>query len=133
MGLAYPSLSAMDHDGFFTSAINQGAVKSSVFAFRLSKNNSELYLGGTNAELYDGPIEYHSVEGDTTGYWQIGGGSISVGGEDVPGELSAVIEYVLRFATVARIQLQSLRHPHPPERHTLDYNKRNHLSCPLKM
>ncbi|KAI0821616.1 acid protease [Trametes gibbosa] len=79
LGLAYPSLSNLRQSPFFNSAKSQGAVKSGVFAFKLAKTGSELYLGGTNSALYSGPIEYHSVTG--SGFWQIAGGSLAIGSQ----------------------------------------------------
>lgn len=95
MGLGYPSLSNLNRNGFFTSAHDQGAVKSNAFAFYLVESSSELYLGGTNPDLYDGDIEYHPVNTET-GFWQISGGYIKVDGQDAAGDFSAIIEYVFK-------------------------------------
>lgn len=77
LGLAYPSLSQFRQNPYFVNAKAQGSVKAGVFAFKLAKSGSELYLGGTNSKLYSGSIEYHSVTGSA--FWQIGGGSALVG------------------------------------------------------
>ena len=38
-----------------------------VFSFRLAKQGSELYIGGTNTAKYTGPIEWHSLT--SRSYW----------------------------------------------------------------
>lgn len=91
MGLAYPSLSNLNKNPFFVTAFEQGAVKSNTFAFYLDDEGSELYLGGTNPDLYSGDIEYHSVVTET-GFWQISKGSIKVDGEDAVNDFNAIIE-----------------------------------------
>ena len=77
LGMAYRELSEFNEDPFFNSAQAQGAVPSGVFAFKLAKKGSELFLGGTNSRLYTGSIEYHGVVG--RGFWQIGSGEVLVG------------------------------------------------------
>ena len=77
LGMAYRELSEFNEDQFFNSAQAQGAVPSGVFAFKLAKKGSELFLGGTNSRLYTGSIEYHGVVG--RGFWQIGSGEVLVG------------------------------------------------------
>ncbi|KAI0830045.1 protease [Trametes gibbosa] len=90
LGLAYPSLSNLRQSPFVNSAKSQGTVKSGVFAFKLAQTGSELYLGGTNAALYSGAIEYHSVTG--SGFWQIAGASLAVGTKTVQSNLQTVID-----------------------------------------
>ncbi|RPD68640.1 acid protease [Lentinus tigrinus ALCF2SS1-7] len=81
LGMAYPALS---------HAKAQGAVKTGVFAFKLAKSGSELYLGGTNSKLYTGSIEYHTVVG--SGFWQIGSGKIQVGAKSVVSNIRTIID-----------------------------------------
>lgn len=49
-----------------------------MFAFKLAKSNSELYLGGTDTSLYTGTIEYHPVQ-TSSGFWKLSGASAVVG------------------------------------------------------
>jgi cathepsin D len=98
MGLAYPS-DPNKELSFFNSAIESGAIKSSVFAFKLASEDSEdseLFLGGTNPSLYTGDFETHDAATSTgnyfpvhpwrfliilfVGFWQITGASAIVGG-----------------------------------------------------
>ena len=78
LGLAFPSLSSIHAPPFVNSAKDQGAIKDSVFGFKIAKSSSELYIGGTDSSMYTGDLEYHDVVGNT-GYWQIGGGELSIG------------------------------------------------------
>ncbi|KAI0743998.1 acid protease [Daedaleopsis nitida] len=94
LGLAYPKLSnfqqviefynvslkadltfVFSQNPFFNTAIEQSAVKEKVFAFKLAKEGSELFLGGVNDKLYTGKIETHAVD-TSTGFWHIQGASI---------------------------------------------------------
>ncbi|KAI1792861.1 protease [Ganoderma leucocontextum] len=84
LGLAFPSISNLGQNPFFTTAVAQGSAKQHVFAFKLAEKGSELYVGGTNTAHYSGAIEYHNVS-THVGYWQIGGASAHVNGKAVSG------------------------------------------------
>ncbi|KAI0706790.1 protease [Cerioporus squamosus] len=90
LGMAYPALSQFRQNPFFNSAKAQNSVKTGVFAFKLAKTGSELYLGGTNSQLYTGSIEYHSVTG--SGFWQIGSAKVLVGSKTVVSSIQTVID-----------------------------------------
>ncbi|KAI8972223.1 acid protease [Trametes punicea] len=90
LGLAFPAISNLRQNPFFTNAKSQGAVKSGVFAFKLAKSGSELYLGGTDSSLYSGSIEYHPVTG--SGFWQIANAKLSVGSKTVQSGFQTVID-----------------------------------------
>ena len=62
-----------------------------MFGFKLASSSSELYLGGTNSDLYSGSIEYHDVD-QSTGFWQITGASISVGGTAAVSNFETIID-----------------------------------------
>lgn len=91
LGLAFPAISNMKQSPFFNTAIAQGSVSKPSFGFKLAKNDSELYLGGANCKLYTGAIESHSLS-STTGYWQIGNASISVGGQTPVSQFETIID-----------------------------------------
>jgi hypothetical protein len=55
---------------------------------KLAWEGSELFLGGTNENLYSGDIEYHKVDPSTQD-WQVGGASIKVNGTTVVGMCKA--------------------------------------------
>ena len=74
--------------------MKQGAVSEGAFGFKLAASGSELFLGGTNTDLYTGDIEYHEVS-SAVGFWVIGSGSVSVGGKEVStgsGEMQTIID-----------------------------------------
>lgn len=73
------------------TAFAQKSAKQNVFAFKLASNESELYLGGTNKDLYKGAIEYHNLSSDI-GFWIIGGGHAQVNGKNVVSGLETIID-----------------------------------------
>ena len=75
---------------FFQTAVAQGSVKESVFAFKLAAQNSELYLGGTNPNVPHGPFEYHNLS--EVGFWQLGGASVELDSGVVAAELETIID-----------------------------------------
>ncbi|KAJ7786528.1 acid protease [Mycena metata] len=78
LGMAFPSISNLRQNPFFASAHAEGTVPANAFAFFLSQNNSELYLGGTNPALFvNGTLEFHPIN-PTSGFWQIPGASAKV-------------------------------------------------------
>ncbi|EJF55819.1 acid protease [Dichomitus squalens LYAD-421 SS1] len=91
LGLAYPAISNLNADPFFNTAIDQGVVSEGVFGFKLASSGSELYLGGTNDELYSGSLEYHDVD-TSTGFWQLTGAKTYVNGESVVTGIETIID-----------------------------------------
>ncbi|KAI0078957.1 acid protease [Panus rudis PR-1116 ss-1] len=79
LGMGFQDISTLQTPPFFQSAFSQGSAKQNMFAFKLADNGSELYLGGTNSDLYTGSIEYHKVTG--SGYWQTAGAKITANGQ----------------------------------------------------
>ncbi|KAI0821610.1 protease [Trametes gibbosa] len=90
LGLAFPEISNLKMSPFFQQAKYQGAVKKGVFGIKLAKSDSELYLGGTDASLYSGSLEYHPVTGN--GFWQIAGASIAVGSQKSVSDFQTIID-----------------------------------------
>ncbi|OCH86504.1 acid protease [Obba rivulosa] len=68
LGMAYPAISSLKQSPFFNTAFSQKTAASNVFAMKLAQSGSELYLGGTDASLYTGSIEYHP---STQRFWQL--------------------------------------------------------------
>ncbi|KIK55986.1 hypothetical protein GYMLUDRAFT_248204 [Collybiopsis luxurians FD-317 M1] len=91
LGLAFPAISNLNADPFFVTANSQGAVSSNEFGFFLASSGSELFLGGTNSDLYSGDIEYHDVD-TSTGFWQITGASIASGGTTAVSGFETIID-----------------------------------------
>ena len=76
---------------YFNTAIDEGAVDEGVFGFKLASSGSELYLGGTNSDLYTGSIEYHDVD-ESTGFWQITSGKAYVGSTAAVSNFETIID-----------------------------------------
>ena len=91
LGLAYPAISNLNANPFFNTAVQQGAVDEGVFGFKLASTGSELYLGGTNDELYSGSIEYHDVD-TSPGFWQLTGARAYVGSRAVVSNFETIID-----------------------------------------
>ncbi|OSD07013.1 acid protease [Trametes coccinea BRFM310] len=91
LGLAYPEISNLNESPFFNTAVTQGAVPEGVFGFKLASSDSELYLGGTNSQLYTGSIEYHDVD-TSTGFWQLRGASAYVGSTAAVSNFETIID-----------------------------------------
>ena len=86
--MAYQSISVYNSPPLFQTLVAQGSVTPQ-FAFKLAETGSELFLGGTNPELYNGSLTYLPVTNQVSleligaslilsnclrpaeGYWQI--------------------------------------------------------------
>ena len=91
MGSRSPRSPTPGHDPFFFTAISQGTAKEGRFGFKLASSGSELFVGGTNSDLYTGDIEYHDLSSNN-GFWQIGGASVSVNGKSVADSFDTIID-----------------------------------------
>jgi len=69
LGLAFKSLSSYPARPFFETLVDEGKVAEPVFSVKLTSDGGELYLGGTNRDLYEGEITYTPVT--VMGYWQV--------------------------------------------------------------
>lgn len=61
MGLGWPKLSGFPATPYFNNLINENAVDAGVYAFKLSSSGAELFLGGTNTNLYTGSFNWVPV------------------------------------------------------------------------
>ncbi|KAI1794916.1 protease [Ganoderma leucocontextum] len=91
LGLAFPAISNLGHNPFFFTAVSQKTAKQGAFSFKLGHSGSELYIGGTNSQLYSGTIEYHKVS-TANGFWQIGGASAHVGSKSIASGFDTIID-----------------------------------------
>ncbi|KAI0335307.1 protease [Cubamyces sp. BRFM 1775] len=91
LGLGLPGLMSLPTAPFLYQAMVEEAMENYVFAFKLSKNQSELYLGGTDTSLYTGDIEYHPIMEDK-GFWQLGNATITVGNTTILSNIKTVID-----------------------------------------
>ena len=76
---------------FFNTATTHQAVSQSVFGFKLAQTGSELFLGGTDNQLFSGGIEFHPVD-TTTGFWQATGASVKANGQTVTSGFETIID-----------------------------------------
>ncbi|KAH9041267.1 acid protease [Lactarius pseudohatsudake] len=90
LGMAYTSLSNYGASPVFQSLLSQSQVSTPVFGFYLAESGSELYIGGTNQDLYTGSFTYMPVT--TQGYWEGLFDDISVNGRTVIGREHAIID-----------------------------------------
>ncbi|RPD62692.1 acid protease [Lentinus tigrinus ALCF2SS1-7] len=91
LGLAFPAISNLNHDPFFFTAVEQGTAPEGIFSFKLDQSGSELFIGGSNDDLYTGDIEFHALSSDV-GFWQIGDASVSLNGRIVASRFDTVID-----------------------------------------
>lgn len=73
------------------TAVQENAVKTGQFAFKLTEKGSELYIGGTDTSLYTGSIEFHPVD-QSQGVYVLDGASATVNGKNVGGGIATVID-----------------------------------------
>ncbi|KAI0661329.1 acid protease [Cubamyces menziesii] len=90
LGMAFPAISNLRQSPFFNSAKTQGVVKNGVFAFKLAKSGSELFLGGTNPKLYSGSIESHPVTG--SGFWQLANAQVNYGSKIIDSGFQTIVD-----------------------------------------
>ncbi|KAJ7612659.1 acid protease [Roridomyces roridus] len=91
LGLAFPAISNLNENPFFVTANDQGETDANTFGFFLASSGSELYLGGTDEDKYDGDIEFNGVD-SSTGFWQTTGAKVTVGGSTAVSNFDAVID-----------------------------------------
>jgi len=89
-GLGFQKISRYNASSLFQTLVNQGQADEPVFAFKLAKEGSELFLGGTNKKLYKGTPTYVPVT--VEGYWQVQMAAISVAGKDILTNVTSIID-----------------------------------------
>lgn len=90
MGMGFKTISHYGADPVFQSLVAQGQTTESAFAFKLASEGSELFLGGTNSNLFTGAFTYTPVT--TQGYWQVNLESLTVNNEVVLSSVAAIID-----------------------------------------
>jgi cathepsin D len=66
VGLGFAAQSSANVTPIVQTLRNQNQLPTPVFGFKLSQNNSELMLGGTNKNLYKGKPTYIPVTSDVS-------------------------------------------------------------------
>ncbi|KAI9437839.1 acid protease [Lactarius psammicola] len=90
LGMGYQSISSYGASPVFQSLVSQGQVSIPEFSFYFAESGSELYIGGTNQNLFTGCFTYMRVT--TRGYWQGSFDDISVNGKTVVSRTDAIID-----------------------------------------
>ncbi|KAF9220314.1 acid protease [Gyrodon lividus] len=81
LGMAFQSVSVFDQSPFFQTLVSQGQTDEPVFAFSLAAPGPELYLGGTNPDMYTGDFTW--VPAIQQGHWQVNIDSVVGNGHNV--------------------------------------------------
>ncbi|KIP07065.1 hypothetical protein PHLGIDRAFT_513210, partial [Phlebiopsis gigantea 11061_1 CR5-6] len=90
MGMAYQQISVYNAPPVFQTLVAQKQITAPVFSFKLSSSGAELYLGGTDSDLYTGSFTYAPVT--TQGYWQVNLDSIHVNGATPLKNVASIID-----------------------------------------
>ncbi|KAF9226071.1 Asp-domain-containing protein [Gyrodon lividus] len=97
MGMGFQPISRYHQSPVFQTFVTQGYTDEPVFAFNFADPEPELYLGGTNPNMYTGDFTYAEV---TTvglmrriqGYWQVNMVNIVVNGEVVLSNVDSIVD-----------------------------------------
>jgi len=89
LGMAFESISAFHAPSVVETLITQGQIKSE-FSFKLAVSGSELYMGGTNTDLYTGGLTYTPVTNES--FWQVTVDAMLRDGESVLSNFAAAID-----------------------------------------
>ncbi|KAF9219090.1 acid protease [Gyrodon lividus] len=90
MGMAFQSISAFNQSPLFQTLVIQGQTDEPVFAFSLAAPGPELYIGGTNPNMYTGDFTYAQVI--QHGFWQVMMDNVVGNGQIVLTDVSCIID-----------------------------------------
>ncbi|KAH7906840.1 acid protease [Hygrophoropsis aurantiaca] len=90
MGMGFPQISDFNANPFFQTLVADGVVTEAVFSFKLARSGSELFLGGTNTDLYTGDFTFVPVT--TEGYWQVELDGLSANGDTISTGHDSIID-----------------------------------------
>ncbi|KAF9219857.1 acid protease [Gyrodon lividus] len=90
LGMAFQAMSRYNQSPFFQTLVNEGQTDESVFAFNFAAPRAELYIGGTNPDMYTGDFTWAPVT--QQGYWQVNIDSIVGNGQNVLTNVAGVID-----------------------------------------
>ncbi|KII95874.1 hypothetical protein PLICRDRAFT_170473 [Plicaturopsis crispa FD-325 SS-3] len=89
MGMAFPAISVLQSSPVVQSLVGQNKT-SPEFSVKLSTNGSELLIGGTDPDLYEGPFQQNDVVFE--GYWQINLTSVNANRKAALTDLSVIVD-----------------------------------------
>ncbi|KAF9225077.1 acid protease [Gyrodon lividus] len=90
MGMGFQSISLYHQSPVFQTFVAQGQTDEPVFAFNFAGPRPELYLGGTNPNMYTGDFTYAQVT--ERGHWQVNMDSVVVNGVVVLANVDSIID-----------------------------------------
>ncbi|KAF9218733.1 acid protease [Gyrodon lividus] len=90
LGMASQSLSEHNQSPFFQTLVTQGQTDESVFAFGFTAPGPELYLGGTNPNMYSGDFTYAQVT--EVGYWEVNMNAVVGNGQILLRDVTCIID-----------------------------------------
>ncbi|KAF9218827.1 acid protease [Gyrodon lividus] len=89
LGMGFQAFSHYDQSPFFQTLIAEGQTDEPVFAFSFAAPGPELYLGGTNPDMYTGDFIWTPA---TQQNWQVNIDSIAGNGRNVLTNVPAIID-----------------------------------------
>ncbi|KAF9220291.1 acid protease [Gyrodon lividus] len=90
MGMAFQAISEYNQSPVFQTLVTQGQTDEPVFAFNLAYPDAELYIGGTNRDMYIGDFSWaHVIE---YGFWEVTMDNVLGNGQVVLTNIAAVID-----------------------------------------
>ncbi|KAF9219165.1 acid protease [Gyrodon lividus] len=90
LGMAFQSISRYDESPVFQTLVTQGKTDEPVFAFGLAGPQHELYLGGTNPDMYIGDFTWTSVI--QHGFWEVNMDNIMGNGQVVLTNVAGIVD-----------------------------------------
>ncbi|KAF9220083.1 acid protease [Gyrodon lividus] len=90
LGMAFQSLSTFGQSPFFQTLVTEGQTDEPVFAFNLGAYGAELYLGGTNPDMYTGDFTWVPVIRQA--YWEVNIDNVVGNGQNVLTSVAGIID-----------------------------------------
>ncbi|KAF9225113.1 acid protease [Gyrodon lividus] len=90
LGMGFEAISVYNQSPFFQTLVTQGQVDEPVFALSFAAPGPELYLGGTNRDMYTGDFTWAPVI--QQGFWEVTMNDVVCNGQSVLTGVVAVID-----------------------------------------
>ncbi|KAF9219073.1 Asp-domain-containing protein [Gyrodon lividus] len=90
MGMAFQAISVYNQSPVSLTLVTQGQTDEPVFAFGLTDFDAELYIGGTNPDMYIGDFSWASVI--QHGFWEVTMDNVLGNGQTVLTNIPAIID-----------------------------------------
>ncbi|KAF9219665.1 acid protease [Gyrodon lividus] len=90
LGMAFQSISMFDQSPFFQTLVSQDQIDEPVFAFSLEAPGPEIYLGGTNPDMYTGDFTWVVII--QQGHWRVNIDSVVGNGQNVLSNVPGIMD-----------------------------------------